>query len=70
MKTQLLIIKDNQGYIRITTDGIEHCEMNKASVFPVSQADEVKDKIKNLSDLKNKDAQILLLTITEEEFKG
>ena len=70
MKTQLLIIKDNQGYIRFTADDFEHCEMNKASVFPVSQVEEVKRKIETLSDLKHNGAQILLLTITEEEFRG
>lgn len=70
MKTQLLIIKDNQGYIRFTANDFEHCEMNKASVFPISQAEEVKRKIEIHPELKHKDAKIFLLAISEEEFRG
>lgn len=68
MTTQLLIIKDRQGYIRFTNDSYEHCDLNKASVFPLHQVDDVKRHLDELSNSGSKDPKIYLLTINEDEF--
>lgn len=70
MKTELLIVKDINGYIRFTHSSFHHCEMNQASVFPLAQLDEVKQKLRALAASGNTKAKIYLLTITEEIFIG
>ena len=70
MTTQLLIIKDRHGYIRITNDSYEHSDLNKASVFSLQQLDEVKKHIEELLNSGSKDPKIYLLTIKENEFTG
>lgn len=66
-KTELLIVKTGEDYIRFRKVGFERCAMNKGSVFPLSSAEEVKSKCNELRE-NTPDVQIMKLTIVEESF--
>lgn len=66
--TELLVVKNNELYFRFTTDGVEPCDMNKASVYPVELADEVVEKVNRLQADGWPDARVMKLTITETPF--
>lgn len=65
--TELLIVKAGDEYIRFREEGIERCPMNKGSVFPLSKAEELKNKCNELC-VDVADIQIRKLTIVEESF--
>lgn len=44
--------------------------MNKATVFPLSSIDEVIEKQQKIINLGELDAEIYMLTITEEKYTG
>ena len=66
-KTELLIIKAGDDYVRFREEGIERCQMNKGSVFPLSKVEDVKCKCNELG-VDIPDVQIMKLTIVEEPF--
>lgn len=67
VKTELLIVKAGDDYVRFREEGIERCQMNKGSVFPLSQAEELKKKCNEFC-VGLSDVQIMKLTIVEESF--
>lgn len=73
MKTELLVVKCAEGYLRFTDSGFEVCEMNKASVYPLKSTDEVRAKVTALAQAGIPNvmkAEIFILTILEEKFTG
>lgn len=69
MITRLLIVKSGTRYIRFLDKSFSLTEMNKASVFPIEQISILKEKIVSFNKKGLVDAEIRLLTITENEFK-
>jgi len=64
---ELLVLKSNDNYIRIKGNSFEFTNMDKASVYPLSEVKKVKDFFdklqKDISDL-----TIRKIVITETEF--
>ena len=48
MEMELLIIKSGEDYIRVKTEDYLLCRLDKASVFPIDNLDEVKKHVKKL----------------------
>ncbi len=67
-KTELLAIRDAKDYFRLRDNHTERCAMAKASVFPVGQADFVKQQLSRLHSENLPDARIVKLVITEEPY--
>ena len=65
--TELLIVKEGDNYIRFLQDGFERCSMNKGSVYPLAQLQEVKERCQNIAD-QTGPLKLMKLTITEEPF--
>lgn len=65
--TELLIVKDGDTYIRFIGDGFEYCSMNKASVFPVENVEEVQKKCSMIAS-QTGPLQLMKLIIREEPF--
>ncbi len=70
METELLIIKNNEDYIRIKDDTYKCCNLDKASVFPVDKLNQVKAHIEQLKKNGFPSASIYKLILTEEPFTG
>ena len=66
METQLLIIKNNEDYIRLKQEGYICCRVDKASVFPMAELNTVKGLVKELKNQGLAEAAIYKLIITEE----
>ncbi len=63
---ELLIIKSGEDYVRVKTEHYNLCQLDKASVFPIDNLDEVK---KHVRKLKEKDFLLIAiykLTLIEE----
>ena len=67
--TELLMVKTGSDYIRFTKDGFERCSMNKGSVFPLSEAEDVKRKCGPLGVAVSA-IQLVKLSIYEEPYTG
>ncbi len=67
MKTELLIIKDGKEYIRVKDDKFIKCGLDKASVFPMSKLESVKQLIQSLHDQGMTTACIKKLNLIEED---
>ncbi len=65
--TELLIVKEGENYIRFLETGFEYCSMNKASVFPLASADELKARCSEIRS-ETKELQLMKLVIAEEPF--
>lgn len=65
--THLLVVKKDDEYLRFTETGFEVCQMNKASVYPLSEEQQVTDLCKRLKETAG--VKIMELTIIEE-FSG
>lgn len=65
--TRLLVVKKNDKYLRFTETGFEVCQMNKASVYPLSEEHKVTELCRQLKDIVG--LKIMKLTIIEE-FSG
>ena len=66
-KTELLVVKVGDEYIRFLETGFEYCSMNKASVFPLESIEEVKERCSGIR-LQVTDVQLMMLSILEEPF--
>ncbi|MBU1568822.1 MAG: hypothetical protein KJ630_24755 [Proteobacteria bacterium] len=65
--SELLTIKVGAEYVRFATEGFECCQLNKASVFPLAQAQEAKLQCRKLVET-GVAAVLIKLTIDEEPF--
>lgn len=61
----LLIIKCGHDYIRIKEDAFFKVGLDKASVFPMDQMAQVKNRLKQVQDSGFAQAAIYRLTLTE-----
>ncbi len=68
MKTELLIIKDNENYIRVKENQYSCCSLDKASVFPMDKILNVKEHVKCLKNKGFDRACIYKLILTEIPF--
>ncbi|MEA1968389.1 MAG: hypothetical protein U9N77_09230 [Thermodesulfobacteriota bacterium] len=66
METQLLIIKNNEDYIRVKQEGYICCRLDKASVFPMAELNTVNRHVKELKEQGFAEAAIYKLIMTEE----
>lgn len=66
--TELLIVKVGDDYIRFVGDDFQRCEMNKGSVFPLTQLEEIQAKCRKLLAGESF-VRLMKLTIIEEPFK-
>jgi hypothetical protein len=66
--TELLIIKAGDDYFRFKEGSFEACDMNKASVFPLTQLDEAKILCQRLRDAGIVGVALRKLTIVEEPY--
>ncbi len=67
MKTELLVIKCGDEYIRVNSEEYSACKLDKTSVFPVAQLNIVQEHIEKMKVLGFKDLSIKKLIITEED---
>lgn len=68
MKTELLIIKNNEDYIRVKEDQYFICTLDKASVFPADKILNVKEHVKRMKNSGFDRACIYRLILTEIPF--
>jgi hypothetical protein len=68
MKTELLIIKYGDNYLRVKNDHYELCALDKASVFPMEKLDIVRDHLDQIIARGMAPAHIKKLILTEEAF--
>jgi len=66
---ELLIIKSGENYVRVKTEKYSLCQLDKASVFPIDNLDEVKKHVKKLKEKDFPLIAIYRLTLTEEQFQ-
>lgn len=66
--TELLIVKTPNGYYRFREDEYFLCELNKASVFSLSEATKAKDLCAMLHRNGVVEASLMKLTIIEEPY--
>jgi hypothetical protein len=67
--TALIVVKVGDDYIRFQDEGFEYCSMNKASVFPLDQVDDVRKRCDTIfSEIEG--LQLMKLVISEEPFAG
>jgi hypothetical protein len=64
---ELLCLKSNNEYLRITGDAYQLTSMNKASVYPITEKDMVKTLYHKFR-MESDDLHIVKLTINEEPF--
>lgn len=70
MKNRLLLIKAGTNYFRFCGEGrFETCELNKASVYPLGEINVIRKQITELEKAGINNAEIRLLTITEESYE-
>ncbi len=67
--TELLIIKSGNEYLRFQGNEFESCPLNKASVFPLGQVEEVRNLRAKLAAV-GLAARLMKLTIIEEPYAG
>lgn len=67
--TELLIITAGKSYFRCREDTFEPCELSKASVFPLDQADKAKQLCQKLQETGVVGAELRKLTILEESYE-
>ena len=65
--SELLIIKDGAEYLRFSADEFTLGPLNKASVFPMVQAEEAKERCRKLAAA-GVAAVLMKLTILEEPY--
>lgn len=65
----LLIIKCGRDYIRVKEDTFITVGLDKASVFPMDQLDQVRDRLKRVQASGLVQAAIYRLTLTERPFE-
>ncbi len=65
--TELLIVKAGDDYIRFIEGDVKRCEMNKGSVFPLAQLEEVQAMCRKLLAGESC-VRLMKLTIIEEPF--
>lgn len=65
--TELLIVKSGTEYCRFLEKGFELCEMNKASVFPLTDVAGAKQALSMVKE-SGRDGVIMKLSIREELF--
>lgn len=66
--SELLIIKVGTDYVRFVGETFDFCPLNKASVFPLAQAEEGKQRCRQLTEA-GFVPEIMKLTIVEEPYK-
>jgi hypothetical protein len=66
-KTELIIVKAGDDYIHFVDDNFQRCEINKGSVFPLTQLEEVQAKCRKLLAGEGF-VRLMKLTILEEPF--
>jgi hypothetical protein len=66
--SELLIIKAGAEYVRFVVDEFQRCPLNKASVFPLAQAEEAKRRCRELSEA-GVVVELMKLTIIEEPYR-
>ncbi|MCK5131278.1 MAG: hypothetical protein KAR40_03900 [Candidatus Sabulitectum sp.] len=65
---ELLCIKHRHNYIRLLEEGYQLTDMNRASVYPLSEVEKVRTSFRTLG--KELDTlKIVKLTILEEDFE-
>lgn len=69
MPTELLIIKSGNDYIRIQGETSIRCGLDKASVFPVTRLETVRETVERLQGQYPLPLVIKKLILTEEDFK-
>ncbi len=69
MKTELLIIKNNDDYIKVQEKQYSVCALDKASVFPVDKIFNVKEHVRCLKNNGFDNACIYRLILTEIPFE-
>ncbi len=67
--TRLIVAKIDDDYVRLSREGGERCGLGQASVFPESQAEELRARLAMLGEGWEK-ARLMLLIITEEPYGG
>ena len=65
--TELLIVKVGDDYIRFAEGDFRRCGMNKASVFPLAELEEVQAKCRKML-ISVSFVRLMKLTIIEETF--
>ncbi len=65
---ELLIIRTGDSYLRFKPEGYQICGMSKASVFPFSQIDHVRELHRSSIENGVPHAEIRKLVIVEEPF--
>jgi hypothetical protein len=64
---ELLVFKVNDKYLRFRDDSFEYSDMNKASVFQLSDKEKVMEKLNTLK-LELENVSVKKLSITESEY--
>ena len=67
---ELLIIKSGKDYIRVKAGDYILCQLDKASVFPIENPDEVKKHVKKLREKDFPLISIYRLKLLEEPFEN
>ena len=67
---ELLIIKSGKDYIRVKTEDYILCQLDKASVFPIDNLDEVKKHVKKLRKKEFPLISIYRLKLLEEPLEN
>ena len=67
--TELLIIKAGENYFRCREDNFQPCDLSKASVFPLDQADKARQLCRKLQETGVVGAELRKLTIIEESYE-
>ncbi len=65
--TELLIVKVGDDYIRFVEGDFQRCGMNKGSVFPLAELEEVQAKCRKML-IGESFVRLMKLTIVEEPF--
>ncbi|MGD8662109.1 MAG: hypothetical protein PVH37_19360 [Desulfobacterales bacterium] len=66
MDMKLLIIKSGEDYVRVKTENYNLCRLDKASVFPIGNLEEVKKHVQKLNEKNFPRIAIYKLTLIEE----
>ena len=65
---ELLIIKAGNDYLRFDGHGYHRCELNQASVYPLTQAAAVRARFRRVRDQGMAEAELKKLVIREEPY--
>ncbi len=68
MKTELLVIRNNGGYIRVKDKEYSCCSLDKASVFTMDRISIVRNHVKSLRDKGFDKIFVTKLILTEAPF--